>query len=72
LADCAAVCGAKRQSLPLVGNAFLRFIAVRLYGNSIGETPAAFALRARVVLPVLQHRITGWLFNSHSFQIYKM
>jgi len=54
------------------GTPFCVLKAVRPSGNNIGETPDAFAWRARVVLPVLQHRITGWLFNSHSFQIYKM
>lgn len=37
-----------------------------------GNPPVAFAWRARAVLAVLQHRITGWLFNSRSFQIYNV
>jgi len=39
------ISGAKRQFLPTVGNAFLHFEAVRPQGNSIGEIPAALALR---------------------------
>jgi hypothetical protein len=53
LVDSSGFTAQKGNSSLVVGNAFLRFEAVRPQGNSIGETPAAFALRAHLVLRIL-------------------